>query len=160
MAREKLTQEMVDLAIQYKGEGCTNGDIICMLGVAESTFYRWTCHPRGKLQRALSEGLKKAEGQFKRTMITTIGNAALASHRNWTAAAWLLERKYPNEYAQATRETGEPQEAAPRIVLGVAVAPVQQQLPLAEVGELPEGEDEAPALPEVALPEAEGAVSA
>ena len=26
MAREKLTQEMVDLAIQYKGEGCTNGD--------------------------------------------------------------------------------------------------------------------------------------
>lgn len=79
MAREKLTQEMVDLAIQYKGEGCTNGDIICMLGVAESTFYRWTCHPRGKLQRALSEGLKKAEGQFKRTMITTIGNAALAS---------------------------------------------------------------------------------
>ena len=63
MAREKLTQEMVDLAIQYKGEGCTNGDIICMLGVAESTFYRWTCHPRGKLQRALSEGLRNPPRQ-------------------------------------------------------------------------------------------------
>lgn len=142
---------MVDLAIQYKGEGCTNGDIICMLGVAESTFYRWTCHPRGKLQRALSEGLKKAEGQFKRTMITTIGNAALASHRNWTAAAWLLERKYPNEYAQATRETGETQEAAPQIVLGVAVAPIQQQLPLAEAGMLDGSGGQAAALPEVVV---------
>ena len=36
LAREKLTQEMVDLAIQYKCEGCTNGDIICLLGVATS----------------------------------------------------------------------------------------------------------------------------
>lgn len=52
LAREKLTQEMVDLAIQHKDEGCTNGDIIFMLGVAESTFYRWICHPRDKLQRA------------------------------------------------------------------------------------------------------------
>lgn len=65
---------------------------------------------------------------IERTTITTIGNAALASHRNWTAAAWLLERKYPNEYAQATRDTDEPQEAAFRIVLtgrgaGAAAAP-------------------------------------
>lgn len=34
---------------------------------------------------------------------------------------WLLERKYPDEYAQATRDKGERAEAAPQIVLGVAV---------------------------------------
>lgn len=58
MARDKLTQKMVDLAIQYKGEGCTNDDIIRMLGLVESIFYHWTCHPKGRLQRALSERLK------------------------------------------------------------------------------------------------------
>ena len=97
---------MADLATQYKGKGYTNGDIICMLGVAESTFYRWTCHPRSNLQRTLLKGLI-VRSQFRRTMITAIGNAALASHRNWTAAAWLLERKHPNEFAQITRKTGE-----------------------------------------------------
>lgn len=41
LAREKLTQEMVDLAIQYKGESCTNGGIICMLGVAVAPVQKW-----------------------------------------------------------------------------------------------------------------------
>ncbi|HIY84050.1 MAG TPA: hypothetical protein H9823_09435 [Candidatus Rubneribacter avistercoris] len=38
-----------------------------------------------------------------------------------TAAVWLLERKYPDEYAQTTYERGERAEAAPQIVLGVSV---------------------------------------
>ena len=92
MPKPKLTEEMVEQAIALKGDGLSNGDIICALGIAESTFYRWIGDPKNKLQRSLSEGLKKEEAQFKQTLLTTIRSAALARNQYWTAAAWLLER--------------------------------------------------------------------
>ena len=102
--RPKLTQEMVDEAIRLKADGLSNGDIICALGIHESTFYRWIGDPKNRLQRALSEGLKKEESAFKRTLLTTIRSAALARNQYWTAAAWLLERKYPDEFGKAERK--------------------------------------------------------
>ena len=43
--RPKLTQEMVDEAIRLKADGLSNGDIICALGIHESTFHRWIGDP-------------------------------------------------------------------------------------------------------------------
>lgn len=126
--RPKLTQEMVDEAIRLKADGLSNGDIICAPGVHESTFYRWIGDPKNKLQRELSEGLKKEESAFKRTLFTTIRSAALARNQYWTAA-WLLERKYPDEFGKAERQRDDAKaDAAPRIVFGVAVQPVQEKL--------------------------------
>ena len=65
MPKPKLTEEMVEQAIKLKGDGLSNGDIICALGIAESTFYRWIGDPKNRLQRSLSEGLKKEEARFK-----------------------------------------------------------------------------------------------
>jgi transposase len=127
--RAKLTQEMVDQAIRLKADGLSNGDIVCALGIHESTFYRWIGEPRNRLQRELSEGLKKEEAAFKRTLLTTIRSAALARNQYWTAAAWLLERKYPDEYGKAERRRDEDGGGdAPRIVLGVVAKPVQQAI--------------------------------
>lgn len=135
MGRPKLTQELVDRAIALKRDGLSNGDIICALGIHESTFYRWIGDPKNKLQRELSEGLKKEEAAFKQTLLTTIRSAALARNQYWTAAAWLLERKYPDEYGKADRRReDEGAEAAPKIVLGVTVQPVQEQLDFGENG--------------------------
>ncbi len=129
MPKPKLTEEMVEQAIKLKGDGLSNGDIICALGIAESTFYRWIGYPKNKLQRALSEGLKKEEAQFKQALLTTIRAAALARNQYWTAAAWLLERKYPDEYGKTERQRDAGSgEAAPRIVLGVVAQPVQPSL--------------------------------
>ena len=55
---------------------------------------------------------KKEESAFKRTLLTTIRSAALARHQYWTAAAWLLERKYPDEYGKAERKGDEGREDA------------------------------------------------
>lgn len=131
----KLTQELVDRAIALKRDGLSNGDIICALGIHESTFYRWIGDPKNKLQRELSEGLKQEEAAFKQTLLTTIRAAALTRNQYWTAAAWLLERKYPDEYGKADRRRDEEgAEAAPKIVLGVTVQPVQGQLDFGENG--------------------------
>ena len=119
-----------DEAIALKADGLTNGDIICALGIHESTFYRWIGDPKNKLQRELSEGLKKEESSFKRTLLTTIRSAALARNQYWTAAAWLLERKYPDEFGKAERQRDDAKaDAAPKIVLGVLAQPVQERLP-------------------------------
>ena len=160
MPKPKLTEEMVEQAIKLKGDGLSNGDIICALGIHESTFYRWIGNPKNKLQRALSEGLKKEEAEFKQTLLTTIRAAALARNQYWTAAAWLLERKYPDEYGKADRQRDAGADAAaPKIVLGVAVKPVQGVLDFGAAGDLPApggggggeiaaGADAAAALPE------------
>jgi transposase len=127
--RAKLTEEMVQQAIRLKADGLSNGDIICALGIHESTFYRWIGEPKNRLQRELSEGLKKEEAEFKHTLLTTIRAAALARNQYWTAAAWLLERKYPDEYGKADRRRDEDSEGeAPRIVLGVVAKPVQERI--------------------------------
>ena len=81
MARTKLTEEMVGQAIRLKADGLSNGDIICALGIHESTFYRWIGNPRGSRQRALCEGLKKEEAPCKQTLLTTIWAAALARNQ-------------------------------------------------------------------------------
>lgn len=127
--RAKLTQEMADEAICLKADGLSNGDIICALGIHESTFYRWIGDPKNRLQRELSEGLKKEESAFKRTLLTTIRSKTPARNQYWTAA-WLLERKYPDEFGKADRQrAGAKADAAPRIVLGVVAQPVQERLP-------------------------------
>ena len=64
---------------------------------------------------------KKGGGGLQAALLTTIREAALRKNGQWTAAAWLLERKYPDEYAQTARDRGERAETAPQIVLGVAV---------------------------------------
>nr|DAE38983.1 MAG TPA: putative terminase small subunit [Caudoviricetes sp.] len=106
---------------ELKADGLTNRDICRAVGIHEATLYRWLNRPSSKLHRALGESLKKAEADYKRTLLTTIREAALRKNGQWTAAAWLLERKYPDEYAQTARDRAERAEAAPQIVLGVAV---------------------------------------
>ena len=53
---------------------------------------------------ALYDELKKAESEYKRTLLTTIKSAAESRAQFWTAAAWLLERKYPMEYGKMERK--------------------------------------------------------
>ncbi|MDN0055558.1 transposase [Collinsella ihumii] len=138
MARPKLTEELIDRMVELKGDGLSNRDICCAVGIHEATLYRWVGEPRTKLQRALCERLKKAEAAYKRTLLDTIRSAALSRSQYWTAAAWLLERKYPEEFGKAERKGDDARaDAAPRIVLGVVAQPVQETLPLDAAGALP-----------------------
>lgn len=120
MGKPKLTEEMVERMVELKGHGLTNKDICLAMGITETTFYRWVGQPRNELQRALGESLKKAEAAYKEELLETIKAAALAKNSFWTAAAWILERKWPEDFGQ-NRATKDEAEAAPQIVLGVTV---------------------------------------
>ena len=120
MRKPKLTTRMVEQAVEMKLHGLSNVDICAGLGITEGTFYRWLREDDTKLKRALKQGLKKAEAEYKETLLRSIMvTATREKNPQWTAAAWLLERKYPDEYAQTTRKVEAEGEDVPQITLGV-----------------------------------------
>ena len=122
MRKPKLTTRMVEQAVEMKSHGLSNVDICAGLGITEGTFYRWLREDDTKLKRALKQGLKKAEAEYKETLLRSImATATREKNPQWTAAAWLLERKYPDEYAQTTRKTEADTDDTPHITLGVEV---------------------------------------
>lgn len=100
-AKDKCTAEAVKRAITLKKGGANNRDIAAALCIHESTFYEWIANPRTENQREFSEGLKKAEADYKNALLAIIMKDAKG--KDWKAAAWLLERKYPEEYARTDR---------------------------------------------------------
>ena len=106
MRKTKLTYEMVDRAVALKKDGLCDADIIKALGVHKSTFYRWLKEGEdaraGSAKRELCDQLKKAEVDYKKNLLVTIRNASMRP-QHWTAAAWLLERKYPLEFGKPDR---------------------------------------------------------
>ena len=121
-AKLKLTYALVEQIVELKRDGLCDADIIAAIGVHQATFYRWLKegeNAKTGVKRALYEELKKAEAQYKRCLLTTIKSAAESRAQYWTAAAWLLERKYPDEYAQTARRVESEGEDVPQITLGV-----------------------------------------
>lgn len=108
MAKTKLTPELMDRAVKLKKGGANNRDICAAVGITETTFYEWLNKPRNKDQSAFSDAMKKAEADYKNALLAII--ARDARERDWKAAAWLLERKYPEEYSRRDRVQAEVQQ--------------------------------------------------
>lgn len=120
MRKAKLTQELLERMVTLKRDGLTDKDICAAVGIDQSTLYRWLRECDTRLKRALNAQLKKADSEYKEELLNCIRDAARAKNSFWTAAAWLLERKYPDEYSQG-RIDKKDSEVAPQIILGVTV---------------------------------------
>lgn len=110
-AHTKLTRELIDSICTYIENGMTNKDAADLSDVTEDTLYRWLREadekddqgnplPHRRLQFELKTAMNKARASFKAYHVQTI---IRASRKQWTASAWLLERKFPEEYAAADR---------------------------------------------------------
>lgn len=99
--KPKLSRQVLERAVDLKKGGANNCDICAAIGIAESTFYAWSNAPKTPLQKEFSESIKKAEADYKNALLDIIMRDA--REKDWKAAAWLLERKYPKEYARQDR---------------------------------------------------------
>ena len=125
-AKLKRTNKLVDQIVELKRDGLCDADIIAAIGVNPSTFYRWLKEGEGTksgVKRALYEEIKKAEAYYKKSLLTTIKDAAMSRAQYWTAAAWLLERKYPMEYGKMERKAEEADNAPMQLTLGLVIEP-------------------------------------
>lgn len=66
-------------------------------GISEATFYRWL-HEYPDFAQAVED----AEGAGAVRWLAVIEQAALSG--NWPAAAWKLERRYPEIYGRSVQE--------------------------------------------------------
>ena len=100
---------MIDDLCKVVENGGSNVDAcsICMLN--PSTFYAWLNRAQedialGKksIYVEFSNRLKVAESKCKMAHLAVINRVALKGD-TWQASAWLLERKFPKEYARTDR---------------------------------------------------------
>lgn len=87
----KYSSEIASEICQYVQDGSTQRDSAIMSGISEETFYTWR-----KNKSEFSESLKKAHAEHKKTLLATITSA---TEKSWQAAAWILERRYKEDYA-------------------------------------------------------------
>jgi hypothetical protein len=88
----KYNDEIVNELIKYIKAGNYIKTACEAVGIDESTFYKWGKRAEKKEEPYFQffQSIKRAESEAIIRNVITIQNAA---KRNWTAAAWFLERK-------------------------------------------------------------------
>lgn len=97
----KLTEDTKTALLNAIKAGLTY-DLACgAAGISFQTFRNW--QERGEAAKSgeyfeFLEDLKEAEGQGGQRLITLINRSA--NEGQWAAAAWILERRYPENFAR------------------------------------------------------------
>ena len=97
MARpSKYTPERVKAIVQAVEVGVPYRHAAAIAGIDEDTFQNWK-----NRYSEFSEAIKEAEGKAIQGRLARI---RLAEPDHWQAAAWWLERKYPQEFGKTVQE--------------------------------------------------------
>jgi hypothetical protein len=100
MAASKYTPEACKTIIDAIKLGETYKGAAMAAGISERTFYEWRePHPR------FSQAIIKATSDMRRANIAYIADKA---PKHWQAAAWLLERRFPDEFGRRSVEVSGP----------------------------------------------------
>jgi transposase len=91
--KSKYTPDRIDKITKAIGVGATYTHACNYAGIDLDTFARWR-----KKYADFAEAIKEAEGKAVIGWLAKIEKAA--SDGNWTAAAWKLERRYPEDYGR------------------------------------------------------------
>jgi len=96
IGKNKCTPELVEQAFGLAKELLYQKDMCIALRISPETFMRWT-DPEGKwFHEDFADAIKRGETEGKRLMLNIIRKASIKS---WQAAAWMMERRYPKEFA-------------------------------------------------------------
>lgn len=99
--KSKATPQTLKIIFGAIRNGASQRDAAALAGISEDTLSLW------KRDLDFSEQMRQKEVEFKMDQVKIVQKAAT---KTWQAAAWLLERKYPNEYTNRVRiEQPEPQ---------------------------------------------------
>ena len=106
----KLTPEIQATVVQYVRGGNYFSVACRAAGLSYATFQEWMSRGEDKNAdpakpptpefEAFARSIRKAEADAEASSITLIRTAARTS---WQAAAWYLERKYPDRYGRRER---------------------------------------------------------
>lgn len=94
---DKCTKEMIDHICELKEAGFTDKAICQCVGISQASLCAWKSNPKTENHIELIERLKKAQENHRLSLVKRIEEASI---NDWKAAAWILERTYPDEFAK------------------------------------------------------------
>ncbi len=101
----KLTPAIVATVLGNLAAGCYIETACAAAGISKQTYYNWLEHAEEDPDSAYAEFaalVEKARAQAEAANLRIIRKAA---NDSWQAAAWLLERVYPDKYGMRNRTT-------------------------------------------------------
>lgn len=116
----KYSEEIVNEIVGYVKEGLMYKDAYELAGISETTFYEWK-----KKYKEFAEALKKAEPHLKRKNLMLIQKHA---DKTWQASAWILERRFPEEFGNKDKEVSNNQPVIQVVVPKERVNDVQENI--------------------------------
>lgn len=103
--KTKLTKDIQEKLVSAIAHGNYHEVACFLVGIGSSTFYSWMKKGEEenskRIYRDFVEAIKKAEAIAEAQRLQVISKA---SHENWQAAAWYLERRYPDRWGRRKHE--------------------------------------------------------
>ena len=115
----KLKPEVIDAICASLKDGATREHAAKAAGIHRDTLHSW-CRDFPDV----SDAIAKAEGEMVTTAVGIIAKAAREG--NWQAAAWLAERRYPQDFGRRTIVAGDQEQAGMRFTLNIGDAPATE----------------------------------
>ena len=120
----KLTTELTEEIAKYLRAGNYIDTTAALVGINRDSIYEWVKrgaaeqerlmkNPRARIRKReqifveFSDTVKKAQAQSEAMLVGLVGKAA---EKNWTAAAWRLERKFPDKWGRTERNVATAQD--------------------------------------------------
>tara|TARA_R110002153_G_scaffold84197_1_gene210998 strand:+ start:581 stop:1372 length:792 start_codon:yes stop_codon:yes gene_type:complete len=99
----RTDKKKVAMILQYVTAGNPYAHVCWLVGIDESTFYRWMkegkSSPIGTISKNFYDKVKKANGEAAHRNVMRIQKAV----GGWQASAWFLERRFPQDYGRTDR---------------------------------------------------------
>jgi hypothetical protein len=100
-----LTDELIETIAQAIRVGSYVETAVALAGISKDSFYRWLRQAESddanEMTVKLSDAVKKALAESEKRDLDVIDKAA--QEGEWTAAAWRLERKFPNKWGRQSK---------------------------------------------------------
>jgi hypothetical protein len=98
----KINDELVKRFCHCFSKGCGIGDVCLAIGITEDTFRDWmgrgAAYNRGKYSKFFN-AVSPALAYYEMKLVDRV-NFATKYQRDWKAAAWMLERLYPDRWGK------------------------------------------------------------
>lgn len=113
---EKISPELVTEISNYVRMGNYVETAAAVAGITKDTLYRWLrkgANAKSGIYKQFSDAVKRAQAEAEARDVGLIGKAAVDQ---WQAAAWRLERKFPDRWGRRDRVTHSGDPDAPIVI--------------------------------------------